>query len=152
MFNIIPYRAQRPAQCRDFFDPFNDGFFRPFFEGGFNGMLRAQNPMRVDVREEDDRYVLEADIPGVKKENLRVEANNGVLTIGVSYDTAEESEKENGSYVFRERRTVSFSRSFNIDGIREDGIAARFQDGVLTLDLPKQPEKPAPETHAIEIQ
>lgn len=152
MFGIIPYRTQRPAQPRDFFDSFDDSFFRPFFEGGFNGMMRAQNPMRVDVREEDDRYVLEADIPGVKKENLRVEAKDGVLTIGASYDSHEEQEKENGGYVFRERRTGSFSRSFNIDGIQEDGITARFQDGVLTLDLPKLPEKPAPEAHAIEIQ
>lgn len=152
MFNIIPYRTQRPAQARDFFDAFDDGFFRPFFEGGLGSMLRAQNSMKVDIREEDDRYLLEADIPGVKKEALRVEANDGLLTIGASYDTGEEQEQESGGYMVRERRTGSFHRSFRIDGIREDGITARFRDGVLTLELPKQPEQPERQAHTIEIQ
>lgn len=148
MFSILPYRANNHMANRNFFDDFDSDFFRPFFDG----MLRQQNPMKVDVREEADRYVLEADIPGVKKEDLKVEAHDGVLTIDASYDARTETKDTEGDrYIYRERRTGSFSRAFNIDGIDEDGITAKFDNGVLTLDLPKRAQ-PVPERRAIEIQ
>lgn len=153
MFSILPYRPNNGLANRNFFNDFENDFFRPFFEGGFNGMLRTQHPMKVDVREEADRFVLEADIPGVKKENLKVEARDGVLTIGAEYNAETEAkDTESERYIYRERRSGSFSRSFNIEGIREDGITAKFENGVLTLDLPKLAQKSEPQSHSIEIQ
>ena len=153
MFSILPYRANNHMANRNFFNDFESDFFRPFFEGGFNGMMSARNPMKVDVREEADRFVLEADIPGVRKEDLKVEAHDGVLTIGVSYNSESEAkDTEQERYIYRERRTGSYSRSFNIEGIREEDITAKFENGVLSLNLPKEAPKPEPEHRAIEIQ
>jgi HSP20 family protein len=148
MFSILPYRPNNHMANRNFFNDFENDFFRPFFDG----MTRAQNPMKVDVKEESDRYVLEADIPGVKKENLKVEARDGVLTIGANYDAQTEARDTDGDrYIYRERRTGSFSRVFNIEGIDEDGITAKFENGVLTLTVPKKEAKKLPEKHLIQI-
>ena len=153
MFSILPYRANNHMANRNFFNDFESDFFRPFFEGGFGGMMPARHPMKVDVREEDDRFVLEAEIPGVKKENLKVEAHDGTLTISAEYNAETEAkDAESDRYVYRERRTGSLSRSFNIEGIREEDITAKFENGVLTLNLPKQAQEPEPEHRAIEIQ
>ena len=152
MFNMMPYRANQNMACREnrgFFEDFANDFFRPFF-GDF-GMMPAQRQMKVDVRDEGDKFVLEADMPGMKKDALKVEVNDGVLTISANYDETSEQKDDEKKYVYRERRSGSMSRAFNVEGIQEDGITAEFRDGVLTLNLPKQPEPEKPETHTIEI-
>ena len=152
MFSIIPYRSNRSVATRGLFDEFSNDFFRPFFEGGFNGMLRAERAMKVDVRDEGDKYVLEADLPGVTKDDVKVEVRDGVLSIAANYDQQKEEKDEQDRYVYRERRCGSLSRAFNIDGIREDDISAGFKDGVLKLELPKREAQPEAESHKIEIQ
>ncbi len=152
MFNIIPYRGNRSVAPRGFFDDFNADFFRPFFEGGFGAMMRPERAMKVDVRDEGYRYMLEADLPGVSKDDLKVEVSNGVLTISANYDQQKEEKDEEERYVYRERRCGSVSRAFNVEGIREEDISAEFRDGVLKLNLPKQEAKALPEARAIEIQ
>ena len=152
MFSIIPYRANRNVAPRGFFDEFSNDLFRPFFDGSIGGMMRPERSMRVDVRDEADRYVLEADMPGVSKDDLKVEVSNGVLTISAGYNQEKEEKDENERYVYRERRCGSVSRSFNVEGIREEDITARFKDGVLTLQLPKQEAPALPEARNIEIE
>ena len=152
MFNMMPYRANQNMTRREnrgYFEDFANDFFRPFF-GDF-GMLAEQRPMRVDVRDEGDQFVLEADMPGMKKEDLKVEVNDGVLTISANYDQNAEKKDDEDKYIFRERRFGSMRRAFNVEGIREEDITAAFKDGVLTLTLPKQAEPEKPETHTIEI-
>ena len=152
MFNMTPYKSSRSVMPRGLFDEFSNDFFRPFFEGGFTGLTRPERAMKVDVRDDGDKYTLEADIPGVSKDDLKVEVSNGVLTISANYNQEKEEKGEDERYVYRERRCGSMSRSFNVEGIREDGITAEFRDGVLKLDLPKREPAPKPEAHAIEIQ
>ena len=152
MFNMTPYKTSRSVMPRGLFDEFSNDFFRPFFEGGFTGLTRPERAMKVDVRDDGDKYTLEADIPGVSKDDLKVEVSNGVLTISASYNQEKEEKGEDERYVYRERRCGSMSRAFNVEGIREDDIAAQFKDGVLTLTLPKEPEKALPEARAIEIE
>lgn len=152
MFSIIPYRGNRSVAPRGFFDEFSNDFFRPFFEGGFPAMMRTERAMKVDVRDDGDRYTLEADMPGVSKDDVKVEVANGVLTISAEYNQEKEEKGEDEKYVYRERRCGSMSRAFNVEGIREDEISAEFKDGVLKLTLPKQEAKALPEAHAIEIQ
>lgn len=152
MFSIIPYRTNHNMTRREnrgYFEDFANDFFRPFFADNF-GMTAAQRPMKVDVRDEDGKYVLEAEMPGMSKDNVKVEVEEGVLTISASYDDSRESD-ENSKYVYRERRMGSMSRSFNVEGIREDGITAEFKDGVLKLELPKCEPAPKPEARAIQI-
>lgn len=152
MFSIIPYRSNRSVAPRGFFDEFSNDFFRPFFEGGFPAMMRPERAMKVDVRDDGDRYTLEADMPGVSKDDVKVEVANGVLTISAEYNQEKEEKGEDEKYVYRERRCGSMSRAFNVEGIREDEISAEFKDGVLKLTLPKQEAKALPEARAIEIQ
>lgn len=152
MFNMMPYRANHNIARREnrgYFEDFANDFFRPFF-GDF-GMMADQRLMKVDVKDEGDRFVLEADMPGMKKDDLKVEVNDGVLTIAANYDENTEQKDDQTKYVYRERRCGSMRRSFNVEGIQEEGITAAFKDGVLTLTLPKRAEAEKPETHTIEI-
>ena len=150
MFNVIPYRSNHNVAPRGFFDDFTTDFFKPIFDG--LGMVRPEQAMKVDVKDEGDRYTLEADMPGVNKDDLKVEVANGMLTIAANYDENKEEKGEDDKYVYRERRCGSMRRSFNVEGIREDDITAEFRDGVLKLTLPKQEPKAIPETRAIQIQ
>ena len=150
MLNMVPYRSNRNVASRGFFDDFTSDFFKPLLDGF--GMIRPDQAMKVDVKDEGDRYTLEADMPGVSKDNLKVEVANGTLTISADYDEKKEEKGEDDKYVYRERRCGSMRRSFNVEGIREDDITAEFKDGVLKLTLPKQEVKAIPEARAIEIQ
>ena len=131
MTTLMPYRYNRHLSNRnnDLLNPFDD-FFRSFF-----GTDVSTNAMRVDVKDEGDHYLLEADMPGVKKEDVSIEVNDGVLTISAQTKQSREEKKEN--YVFSERRSGSFSRSFTLNGIDEEKISAACEDGVLKLTLPK---------------
>ena len=153
MFNIIPYRTNHSIANRGnrgYFEDFANDFFRPFFTDSF-GMLENQRPMKVDVRDEGDHYVLEADMPGMTKDDLKVEVNDDVLTITGQYNETNDQKNDEGKYVYRERRFGSMSRSFNVEGIREDGITAEFKDGVLKLEMPKREPEKKPESHTIAI-
>ena len=152
MFSIIPYRTNRNMVSRGLFDEFSNDFFRPFFEGGLNSLMRAEPAVKVDVRDEGDRYVLEADLPGMNKDDVKVEVENGVLTLSAEFNQEKEEKGEEDRYVYRERRCGSVRRSFNIDGSREEDITAGFKDGVLRLELPKKETKALPEARTIEIQ
>jgi len=150
MFNVIPYRSNRNVAPRGFFDDFTGDFFKPFFDS--IGMTRYEQAMKVDVKDEGDRFTLEADMPGVSKDDLKVEVTNGMLTISADYDEKKEEKGEDDRYVYRERRCGRMHRSFNVEGIREDDITAEFKDGVLKLTLPKQEQKAMPEAKTIQIQ
>ena len=153
MFSIIPYRTNHNMTRREnrgYFEDFANDFFRPFFSDNF-GMMTDQRPMKVDVKDEGDHYLLEADMPGMKKDDLKVEVNDGVLTISAEYNESNEQKDEADKYVYRERRYGSMSRSFNVEGIRENDISAELKDGVLKLTLPKCEPAPKPEAHTIEI-
>ena len=150
MLNMVPYRSNRNVAPRGFFDDFTSDFFKPLFDS--LGMTQPEQAMKVDVKDEGDRYTLEADMPGVSKDNLKVEVANGTLTISADYDEKKEEKGEDDKYVYRERRCGSMRRSFNVEGIREEDITAEFKDGVLKLTLPKQEVKAIPEARAIEIQ
>lgn len=91
---------------------------------------------RVDVKETDKEYIVEADLPGCDKNNINVSYDEGILTIAASYEeTAEEKDK---NYIRRERRRGNFSRSISIpEDVKTNEIKASFKDGVLKVTLPK---------------
>jgi HSP20 family protein len=94
---------------------------------------------RVDIREEKDAVLLSAELPGVAKDDVKIELENGVLTVS-GEKHAEQSENENGIYR-SERVYGSFKRSFRVpETVDADKIAADYSDGVLKLTLPKRPE------------
>ncbi|MBE5808325.1 MAG: Hsp20/alpha crystallin family protein [Clostridiales bacterium] len=149
---MIPYRTNRGVATRNqsVYDPFNGDFFRSFFGDDLaNGLLGAERPMKVDVCDEGDHYLLEADAPGLTRDDIKVSVENGVLTIAAETHS-EENKEEQGKYVYRERRYGRTSRAFNLDGIDESGITAAFTDGVLKLELPKKADE-APAAREIKI-
>ena len=136
------------------FDPFDDFFDRPLPRRmpPHMGMppMTAQ-VMKTDVKETDTGYELTLDLPGIKKENVKAELNDGYLTISAESEENHEQKDENGKYLRRERYTGSYSRSFFVGkNITEEDIKAKFTDGVLRLDIPKK-EPSAPEKKYITI-
>ena len=141
MFGMHPL-DRRDNKIFDSFDAFTRDFFRKS-----NAELPA---FRTDIRDTGDSYVLEAELPGFKKEDISLDLKDGILTITATH-TEQSEEATQGSYIRRERRYGSFQRSFDVTGIDESGISAAYENGVLALNLPKA--KPAePEVRRIAIQ
>ena len=133
MSTLIPYRY-RNQLTRPETTSFMDDFFRPFF-----GLDNFTSTFSVDVKDEGDKYVLEADLPGVKREDVNVDVNDGVLTISAEWNTEKKENRQHG-YVINERRSGRASRSFTLENVKEDEISAEYKDGVLTLTMPKVTE------------
>ena len=127
MYTIVPFRR---AMNTAFAPLFNDHFMREFFD------MDGAPEMRVDVREKDGAYLLEADLPGVKKEDISLDVNDGVLTI--SADINQEKKETREGYVCSERRCGHVERSFNLEGIDVNGIKADYRHGGLMMRLPKE--------------
>ena len=129
------YLMNKNNNVFDWIDPFFDGFFS--HDTNTNGL------MRTDIIDANDHYELHIDLPAIKKENIKVSLADGYLTVSVNYSENNE-EKKDGKYLRRERQYGSYSRSYYVgDQIKEDGIHAKLEDGVLTLNLvkPVEPEK-----------
>lgn len=100
---------------------------------------------RIDILDQDKQYEITAEMPGVKKQDLQVTLNNGVLTIEAE-SRQENKEEQQGKLIRQERRYGKFMRSFNLgDSVQEDDIQASFNDGVLKLTVPKAATPPSQE-------
>ena len=122
----------------------NDLMSNPFrmfdeMERNFFGNV-ASNSFRADIRDTGDAYVLEADLPGFKKEDVHVDVEDGYLTIQAERHSDYEKKDKKGGYVCCERSYGTFSRSFDTTGIDTAALKAAFKDGVLTLTMPKMAE------------
>ena len=142
-------------------DMFGDFFTDPWFdEKEFKDMQkklyghRAKNVMSTDVKEVENGYELEMDLPGFKKDELQVELENGYLTISAARGLDEdEKDKKSGKYIRRERYAGACERSFYVgEGISQDDIKASFQHGILKLFIPKEPEKSVEEKKYVAIE
>lgn len=123
-----------PASLFPDFDHMMAGFFRPM--GDLPTMSPAGWTPAVDVQETDDAYLLEAELPGLNKDDVNVSFEDGVLTLTGERKFEEETEEKN--YRRIERRYGTFSRSFNLGRhIDSDKVEATFKDGLLTVTVPK---------------
>lgn len=104
---------------------------------------------RTDVTDTGDAFKLEAELPGFKKEDIKIDVENDCLTISAERKLDNEEKKPN--FVKRERFYGSYSRSFDVSGINVEGIDAAYNDGVLTLNLPKKVET-VPASRRLEIK
>lgn len=138
MFELTPYSTRRSI-----YDPFN--MFNEFFGDSSSSVME----LRTDITDRGDSFVLEADLPGFKKDDIRIDLENDRLTIKAERHSEHEAAK-NG-YVRRERSFGSFERSFDVSGIDTASIKANYTDGVLTLTLPKRPEL-VPDNRSIVIE
>ena len=103
----------------------------------------AKNMMKTDVRETDDAYEVDIDLPGFKKDEVTAELNDGYITISAAKGLdKDEKDKKTGKYIRKERYAGSMSRSFYIgEGITQDEILAKYENGILQLKIPKKTDK-----------
>jgi HSP20 family protein len=132
-------RGRRLGWLDDDFDQMFEGFFRPMRALEENNGGRDLIPA-VDVSENDDHFTVRAEVPGVKKEDVNVTYENGMLTL--SAETRSESEEKEGERVIRqERRYGKYMRSLRLGADIDEGkIKAAYKDGVLEISLPKAEE------------
>ncbi len=98
---------------------------------------------KTDIRDTGDGFELKADLPGFDKENIEVSVDGDILSIKAERKSECDEKDEGGNYIRRERSFGSYSRSFDVSNIDVDGITVKYEDGVLTLDMPKHvDEKP----------
>ncbi|VYT70218.1 Hsp20 family protein [Clostridium tertium] len=135
MFDIIPWRKNNSVQRKgDEFDNMLNSFFNDdFFSLSPFGLVKSN--FSVDLKETDNNYIVEADLPGVDKKDIDISYSNGYLDISAKRDNVIEENKDN--YVRKERSYGEFKRSFYIDNVEEDKIQADFENGVLKINLPK---------------
>ena len=139
------------------FDDLMDFSFPTF--RGFDGMDRklygkqAANLMKTDVRELEDHYEVDIDLPGFKTEEIKLELEKGKLTVSAARNTSEEEKNEEGRVIRQERYMGSMQRSFYVgEFITEEDVKARFEDGVLKLAVPKKEAPKLPEKKSIAIE
>ena len=113
----------------------------------------AKNMMKTDVKETDKGYEVAIDLPGFKKDELHLELNDGYLTISAEKGLDKDEKDKNDKYIRRERYAGSMSRSFYVgDSVKEEDIHAKYENGILTLDVPKAAQKKVPQKRYIAIE
>ena len=145
MFELIPFDHQLRRMAN--FDPFRE---LEDMERSFWGSGDTVNAFRTDVIDTGDAYQLQSELPGFKKEDISIDVENDVLTISAERKV-ENEENSKPNYVKRERCYGSFSRSFDVSGINVDAIEAAYNDGILTLTMPKKVEQ-TPAKRSLEIK
>lgn len=153
-------------------DLFNDWMSFPFHTAADTARRSAAREnvraMRTDIRETEDYYEMETDLPGYRKDEVSVKLDKGYLTIRAGRDEKDETKAENaesneagaepkvepaGRYIRRERFTGTMSRTFYIgEAVQQEDIRARFENGILTLRIPKKPRKEVEEHKYIAIE
>ena len=142
---------------------FGENLFDDWFDfPSFGGLGRVENQlygdrsgrlMKTDVREKDGQYDMDIDLPGFKKEDIRVELHDGYLQVSAVKGLNEEEKDEKGKLIRQERYSGSMQRSFYVgDSIKQEDVKAKFEQGVLKLSFPKEGEKKLPEKQPIMIE
>ncbi|MBR3473499.1 MAG: Hsp20/alpha crystallin family protein [Oscillospiraceae bacterium] len=113
----------------------------------------AGKVMKTDLKEHEDGYELLVDLPGFKKDQIELQLQNGYLTITASKGLEEDGKDKKGKIVHQERYVGSMTRSFYIgENVKEEDVKAKFENGVLTLDFPKEKPMNLPERRRIMIE
>ena len=143
---------------------FGENLFDEFFDDDFpmipmrsirNPLYgkNAKNLMKTDVRETDNTYELDVDLPGFKKDEVQLDLKDGYLTISAAKGLDKDQEDKKGKYIRQERYAGACSRSFFVgEGIEPRDVSAKFEDGILIVSLPKQVKKELPRNSTITIE
>ena len=151
MFELRPYHNDRRTAM---FDPFREmeelekRFFGRFPD--FFGTDRLPD-FKTDIKDEGDRYLLDADLPGCEKKDIRLELNGDLLTICAERHSEHEEKDKKQNYLRCERSYGSYRRDFDVSAVDTEKIKAKYDNGVLHLTLPKK-EKVLPAAKLLEIQ
>ena len=137
------------------FDDWMDFPFENEFFGKKNPLYgkHAKNMMKTDVRETDNSYEVDIDLPGFKKDEISVELKDGYLTINAAKGLDKDQQDKQGNYIRRERYAGTMSRSFFVgEDVAQEDIHAKYEDGILRLSVPKKAPKKIENTGYISIE
>jgi HSP20 family protein len=136
MAGLVPFNRRRPDVLSTGFDSFQNMLDDFFTEGWPFGRSLIADTFKIDVQDNKTEYLIEAELPGVNKEDVRISLNEGRLNISVNKDeTVEEKDK---NYIHRERRFTSMSRNVVLGDADAAGIKAKLDNGVLSVTVPKK--------------
>ena len=141
---------------------FGENLFDDFFSDPFGMMVpqgrdplygkHAKNLMKTDVRETDESYELDVDLPGFTKDEISVELKNGYLTIQAAKGLDKDQSDKKGKYIRQERYAGACSRSFYVgEGVQPEDVTASFENGILQLSVPKAAKKQLPKNTSVTI-
>lgn len=135
-----------------FDDFFDDDFMRfPAWGGRELYGRHAKNLMKTDVRETENTYEVDIDLPGFKKDEIDVDLKDGYLTIRASKGLDKDQKDKEGKYIRQERYAGACSRSFYVGEVEPDQVSAKYEDGILKISVPKQAKKELPKSTTIAI-
>ncbi|MCI1966913.1 MAG: Hsp20/alpha crystallin family protein [Oscillospiraceae bacterium] len=140
MFDLIPFKHSADG----LFDEFNHMMDDDFWNG-----TDSFHSFRTDILDQSGRYLLRADLPGFQKQEISISVEGDQLTLSAEHQ--EETKENKKNFLRRERRYGAFRRSFDISGIDSEQISARYQNGVLELELPKRGSA-SPKGKTIEVK
>lgn len=141
MYGMTPF-------TRNAFSLFNalDELDKDFFSGSM-----TVNTCRTDIKDAGDKYIMESELPGFEKEDIKLDINGDYLVISAERKTEKDDSDENGKYIRRERTYGTYKRSFGISDVNSEEISAEYKNGILTINLPKKkPEEPV--SRSLEIK
>jgi HSP20 family molecular chaperone IbpA len=132
---------------------FANDLFNDLFPSQFNSSLGSLQ-MNTDIKEYDNYYEMDLELPGFSKEDIMAELKNGYLTIKASHQTSNEEKDKDGKFIRRECYSGHFQRSFYIgEELREEQIDAKFENGILKMTIPKvEKREQLPEQKLITIR
>lgn len=151
MSNLSPYRRNSGVISYNPFREIED-FERRFFGESFP-FFRSSGveQFRTDISDQGESYLLEADLPGFEKKDIRLDVSGDTLTIEAERHSDHEEEDKQSKYLRVERSWGKYSRQFDVSAIDSEGITAKYENGVLKLTLPKKQAK-VPEARHLEIE
>ena len=134
MSGLIPFNRKRNDLMNIGFDDFSN-MLDDFFTGSWPiRRSLAGDTFKIDIQDNDTEYTIEAELPGVKKEDVEITLNDGRLNISVKKE--EVSENKSKKYIHRERKYAQMSRSILLADADDEGIKAKLEEGVLTIQVP----------------
>lgn len=142
---------------------FGENLFDDFFSDPFEMMMpqsrnplygkHAKNLMKTDVRETENSYELDVDLPGFKKDEISVDLKSGYLSISAAKGLDKDEKDKEGKYIRQERYAGVMNRSFYVgEGVKPADVSAKYEDGILKISLPKHVQEELPKSSAIAIE
>lgn len=149
MAGLVPFNRRRKDLMSPGFDDFQNMLDDFFAEDWAKPRRLMQDTFKIDVKEDDKEYTVEAELPGVNKEDVNLSIEDGRLCISVNKEEVKE-DKDEKNYIHRERRYTSMQRNVFLADAANEGIKAKLNDGVLEITVPKKVEED--KSKAIEIE
>ena len=152
MFELRPFHRNNHVES---YNPFREmeEFEKRFFEDPLANFLGSGDiaEFKTDISDQGDSYLLEADLPGFDKKDIHLDISGDTLTINAERHSKHEEKDKRGNYVRLERSYGQYSRQFDISSVDAEHIRAKYENGVLSLTLPKKNET-LPASHRLEIE